>query len=53
MLYSFTGGTDGGFPVGPLVLDMASNLYGATIYGGAHGCGVSSNGCGTVFKFVP
>jgi uncharacterized repeat protein (TIGR03803 family) len=53
VLYSFTGGADGGLPVGPLVLDKAGNLYGATIYGGAHGCGVSANGCGTVFKLVP
>jgi len=53
VLYSFTGGMDGAGPVGPLVRDKAGNLYGATTYGGAHGCGVSSNGCGTVFKLVP
>ena len=53
VLYSFTGGTDGGFPDGPLVLDKAGNLYGATGNGGAYGCGVSGNGCGTVFKLVP
>jgi uncharacterized repeat protein (TIGR03803 family) len=53
VLYSFTGGTDGGGPVGPLVRDRAGSLYGATGNGGAYGCGVSSNGCGTVFKLVP
>jgi len=42
MLYSFTGGTDGNFPVGPLVRDNAGNLYGTTLYGGAS--------FGTVFK---
>ena len=53
VLYSFTGGTDGGAPVGPLVRDKEGNLYGATTFGGALGCGVYSNGCGTVFKLVP
>jgi uncharacterized repeat protein (TIGR03803 family) len=53
VLYRFTGRTDGGSPVGPLVRDKAGNLYGATTYGGAYGCGVYSAGCGTVFKLVP
>jgi uncharacterized repeat protein (TIGR03803 family) len=45
VLYSFTGGTDGSFPVG-LTLDSAGNLYGATFYDGAFQGG-------TVFKLVP
>ena len=53
VLYSFTGETDGGGPVGPLIRDKAGNFYGAATYGGAHGCGASNNGCGTVFKLVP
>jgi len=43
VLYSFTGGGDGGYPVGGLVRDTASNLYGTTYEGGA-------SGYGTVFK---
>jgi uncharacterized repeat protein (TIGR03803 family) len=34
VLYTFTGGTDGGFPNGGLIQDSAGNLYGTTGYGG-------------------
>src|SRR5580698_7790919 len=34
VLYNFTGGADGGQPVGTMVLDNAGNLYGATEAGG-------------------
>jgi len=46
MLYSFTGGADGNFPVSPLVRDNAGNLYGTTVQGGSVGAGV-------VFKVDP
>lgn len=49
VLYSFTGGTDGGYPAGSLVRDAAGNLYGATSSGGLLSCS-SGNGCGTIFK---
>jgi len=39
LLYTFTGGADGGFPESPLVLDPAGNLYGTTDIGGASGFG--------------
>jgi uncharacterized repeat protein (TIGR03803 family) len=52
VLYSFTGGTDGGSPSASLILDAAGNLYGTTYYGGYLGCGVPS-ACGTVFKLSP
>ena len=47
VLYTFTGGADGGNPgyVG-LILDAAGNLYGTTQSGGAFGNG-------TVFKLTP
>jgi uncharacterized repeat protein (TIGR03803 family) len=44
VLYSFTGGTDGGSPYAGLVRDGAGNLYGTTVSGG------SLSGYGVVFK---
>jgi uncharacterized repeat protein (TIGR03803 family) len=46
MIHSFTGGRDGGFPQGPLLVDNAGNLYGETLYGGAYEYG-------TVYKIAP
>jgi uncharacterized repeat protein (TIGR03803 family) len=40
VLYSFTGGTDGGNPWAALIQDAAGNLYGTTEGGGASGGGV-------------
>ncbi len=54
VLYSFTGGVDGGSPSEGLVRNTQGNLYGTTYYGGTGSCtenGVS--GCGTVFKVTP
>lgn len=51
VLYTFTGGSDGAFPQGPLVRDTYGNLYGTTAYGGNTGnCGGAVAGCGVVFK---
>jgi uncharacterized repeat protein (TIGR03803 family) len=52
VLYSFTGGTDGGIPWQDLVQDAKGNLYGATIAGGDLSCvaGPDYSGCGTAFK---
>jgi len=46
VLYSFTGGADGAFPISALVRDSAGNLYGTTTQGGSVGAGV-------VFKVDP
>ena len=46
-LYAFTGGSDGGFPVMPLSLDSAGNLYGTTAAGGDPNCA-----CGVLFKLT-
>jgi hypothetical protein len=54
VLYSFNGGTDGGYPESALTLDAAGNLYGTTALGGDPSClGGNSDGCGTVFQLAP
>jgi len=47
LLYTFTGGADGGDPIGGLIMDTQDNLYGTTAEGGNAAC---PHGCGTVFK---
>jgi uncharacterized repeat protein (TIGR03803 family) len=48
VIYSFTGGADGGNPLSDLVFDTAGNLYGTTSAGGSSTlCGW---GCGTAFE---
>ena len=39
VLYTFTGGADGGSPNAPLIRDASGNLYGTTLGGGALGMG--------------
>ncbi len=51
VLYTFTGGSDGGFPLGGVVLDSAGNVYGTTSQGGDTSCGLDL-GCGTVFEIT-
>jgi len=46
VLYSFTGGDDGGTPINGVVFDSAGNLYGTTSMGG-------SAGYGTVYELSP
>ncbi|MGA2903243.1 MAG: choice-of-anchor tandem repeat GloVer-containing protein [Candidatus Korobacteraceae bacterium] len=40
VLWSFTGGDDGGSPTSGVIFDSAGNLYGTGVSGGAHGDGV-------------
>jgi uncharacterized repeat protein (TIGR03803 family) len=40
VLYSFTGGSDGGSPAAGVIRDAAGNLYGTTLYYGAFSWGV-------------
>jgi uncharacterized repeat protein (TIGR03803 family) len=46
VLYSFTGGNDGGGPLGGVVFDSVDNLYGTTFLGG-------EADYGTVFQLTP
>jgi uncharacterized repeat protein (TIGR03803 family) len=48
VLYSFTGGADGGDPMAGLISDSVGNLYGTTQFGG-----VGYPGFGVVFKLTP
>ncbi len=49
VIYSFTGGLDGGNPHAGLTIDRGGNLYGTAINGGIQDCGFGY-GCGTVFE---
>jgi uncharacterized repeat protein (TIGR03803 family) len=40
VLYSFTGGTDGAYPSGGVVVDSSGNFYGTAPYGGNSNAGV-------------
>jgi len=51
VLYTFSGGADGGNPVAGVVRDQAGNLYGTTQYGGRAGC--VATGCGVVYRVDP
>jgi len=54
VLHSFSGGSDGSKPFGPLVRDAAGNLYGVAKSGGDLSCPeFPQSGCGTVFKLTP
>src|SRR5258708_10955072 len=46
VLYTFSGGSDGGNPYAGPILDNKGNLYGTTVYGGAYNWGA-------VFKLSP
>jgi uncharacterized repeat protein (TIGR03803 family) len=50
LLYTFTGGADGGNPLGGVIRDSAGNLYGTASVGPESGQGPCLFGCGVVFK---
>jgi uncharacterized repeat protein (TIGR03803 family) len=53
VLYNFTGGADGGWPLDNLIFDSAGNLYGTTESGGQGECIEGGGGCGVVFELSP
>jgi uncharacterized repeat protein (TIGR03803 family) len=50
LLHAFTGGTDGGTPLGQLTIDSAGNIFGTAEVGGANSDCFSGGGCGVVFE---
>ncbi len=51
-LYDFTGGADGRYPNGKIVIDTQGNLYGTTGSGGIQN-GNCTSGCGILWKIAP
>jgi uncharacterized repeat protein (TIGR03803 family) len=47
VLYSFTGGADGGEPYKGVTIDREGNLYGTAVTGGSGSC---EGGCGVAYK---
>jgi uncharacterized repeat protein (TIGR03803 family) len=52
-LHAFTGGSDGGYPSGGLIVDKTGVVYGTALEGGNGKCGYYSPGCGTVYRIAP
>jgi uncharacterized repeat protein (TIGR03803 family) len=54
VLHNFNNdGTDGIYPIGPLIFDAAGNLYGSTLATGDKSYCFTNITCGTVFKLMP
>jgi len=54
ILYTFTGGGDGGWPASGLVFDSTGNPYGATYSGGTLNTDCPfQGGCGVIFELSP
>src|ERR1041385_316280 len=49
VLYSFTGGFDGGEPYKGVTVDVQGNLYGTAVTGGSGSC---EGGCGVAYKLT-
>ncbi|MGA3214002.1 MAG: choice-of-anchor tandem repeat GloVer-containing protein, partial [Terriglobales bacterium] len=50
VLYAFSGGADGGEPMGNVIFDASGDLYGTAENGGVSDC---DGTCGVVFKLAP
>jgi uncharacterized repeat protein (TIGR03803 family) len=54
IVYTFTGGTDGGVPTGGVIFDSTGNMYGTAGAGGNVSCRLTGiTGCGVVFELIP
>jgi uncharacterized repeat protein (TIGR03803 family) len=51
VLYSFTGGPDGGQPYGGVTVDPQGNVYGTAVIGGSFGA-CPEDGCGVVYQLT-
>lgn len=53
-LHIFTGGSDGGLPVGNVVLGANGTMFGTTVEGGSrNGSCAGQGGCGVVYEVTP
>ena len=52
-LYSFTGGSDGGYPFSTVIMDGSGTLYGTTNGGGIENPQACNGGCGVVWEITP
>ncbi len=53
VLYTFTGGNDGGHPSSGVIADKQGNLYGTTVDGGIMTCSdFFDEGCGVLYKLA-
>ena len=52
-LHDFTGGNDGGEPIGRVAIDADGTLYGITLWGGDPNCDWLELGCGVVWMIKP
>ena len=52
-IYKFLGGSDGGNPVGRLLVGNKGAIYGVTFNGGNAASSCDVTGCGTVFQLTP
>jgi len=56
VLYTFTGGSDGGYPASALIIGPNGTLYGSTFWGGTPAaCAVGDypKGCGVIYQLAP
>jgi uncharacterized repeat protein (TIGR03803 family) len=52
-IYDFTGGSDGAYPTGSVLIDTGGNLYGTALEGGLVGAGsCDGSGCGVVWEIT-
>ncbi len=52
-LHVFSGGSDGGLPIGNVVLGANGTMFGTTVEGNSNGLCAGQGGCGVVYEITP